>query len=427
VQEWLTKAAGERPGHPALVVEGREVTYAELDAAASRVARRLGARGVGRGDRVATTLPAGLAFAELLHALPRLGAVLVPLNPADPVRAGAALTVTAPVEGAEADVPLRGTLDPDAVHTVIHTSGTSGRPKAVELTYGNHHASALASAENLGSAADDRWLGVLPLFHVGGLAVLIRSAIYRTTAVLDSRFDAARVRGALEAGAITLASFVPTMLARLREAGLQRAPRLRAALLGGGPIPSELLDWALAAGVPVCPTYGMTETASQIVTALPGERSGRPLPGVELRIGQGGEILVRGPMVAPGALAADGWLHTGDRGRLDEEGRLHVEGRLKEIIVTGGENVAPAEVEEALLGHPAVSDAGVTGLADPEWGEAITAYVVLTGEVSPAALRDWARGRLAPHKVPKRIVIVHSLPRNAAGKLLRDRLGAPIA
>jgi o-succinylbenzoate---CoA ligase len=423
VRDWLTKAAAERPGHPALVVEGREVSYAELEAAASGVARRLAARGVGPGDRVATTLPPGLAFAEVLHALPRLGAVLVPLNPADPVRAGAALTVTAPVAGDEADVPLRDTVDPDAVHTVVHTSGTSGRPRPVELTYANHHASALASAENLGSAADDRWLGVLPLFHVGGLAVLIRSAIYATTAVLHGRFDAGRVRASLEAGEVTLASFIPTMLARLRGAGLRGTPRLRAALVGGGPVPGELLDWALVAGLPACPTYGMTETASQIVTARPGERSGRPLPGVELRIGGRGEILVRGPMVAPGALAADGWLHTGDRGRLDEDGRLHVDGRLKEIIVTGGENVAPVEVEEALLAHPAVRDAGVAGLPDPEWGEAITAFVVLSGEISPAALRAWSRERLAAHKVPKRIVVVPELPRNPAGKLLRDRLG----
>jgi o-succinylbenzoate---CoA ligase len=423
VQEWLTRPAGERPGHPALVVEGREVSFAELDAAASRVARRLAARGVGPGDRVATTLPAGLAFAELLHALPRLGSVLVPLGPADPVHRGAVFTVTAPVEGDEADVPLRDTVDPDAVHTVIHTSGTSGRPKAVELTYGNHHASARASASNLGTAPEDRWLGVLPVFHVGGLAVLLRSAIYGTTAVLHDRFDAARVRDSLEAGEVTLASFVPTMLVRLRAAGLRSTPRLRAALIGGGPLPGELLDWASAAGLPACPTYGMTETASQIVTARPGERSGRPLPGVELRIGGDGEILVRGPMVAPGVLAADGWLHTGDRGRLDEDGRLHVEGRLKEIIVTGGENVAPAEVEEALLTHPAVRDAGVAGLPDSDWGEAITAFVVLSGDISPAALRDWSRERLAAHKVPKRIVVVPELPRNPAGKLLRDRLG----
>jgi o-succinylbenzoate---CoA ligase len=398
--------------------------YAELHDAARRVARRLAARGIGPGDRVATTLPPGLAFAELLHALPAVGAVLVPLNPADPVHVDAALTVAGPVDGDEADVRLRDTVDPDEIHTVIHTSGTSGRPKAVELTYGNHHASALASAENLGSAEDDRWLGVLPVFHVGGLAVLLRCAIYGTAAVLHERFDAGAVRAALEAGEVTLASLVPTMLARLRAAGLESTPRLRAALLGGGPIPPELLDWALATGLPVCPTYGMTETASQIVTARPGERSGRPLPGVELRIGDDGEILVRGPMVSGGALAADGWLHTGDSGRIDELGRLHVDGRLKEMIVTGGENVAPVEVEEALLAHPAVADAGVTGLADPEWGEAITAFVVTHGSVSPAALLDWCRDRLAAHKVPKRIVMVPALPRNAAGKLLRDRLGS---
>ena len=167
----------------------------------------------------------------------------------------------------------------------------------------------------------------------------------------------------------------------------------------------------------------MTETASQVVTALPGERSGRPLPGVELDISADGEILVRGPMVSEGALAADGWLHTGDRGRLDDEGRLHVEGRLKEIIVTGGENVAPVEVEGALLAHPAVLDAGVAGLPDPEWGEAIVAFVVSgTDDLDPAELRAWCRDRLAPHKVPKQIELVRELPRNAAGKLLRERL-----
>jgi o-succinylbenzoate---CoA ligase len=398
------------------------VTYAELDAAAGLVARRLAARGVAAGDRVATTLPPGLAFASLLHALPRLGAVLVPLNPADPVRADTALTVSEPVEGDERDVPLRDSLDPDEPHTVIHTSGTSGRPKPVELTYGNHHASARASAENLGMADDDRWLAVLPLFHVGGLAVLLRSAIYATTAVVHERFDAAAVRRSFEAGEVTLASLVPTMLARLRAAGMERPSGLRAVLLGGGPLPGELLDWALAVGLPACPTYGMTETASQIATARPGERSAHPLLGVELRATEEGEILVRGRMVAPGSLAADGWLHTGDRGRIDSDGRLHVAGRLKEIIVTGGENVSPLEVEEALLAHPAVREAGVTGLPDPEWGEAVTAFVVLSSDVDPAALRDWARERLAPHKVPKRVAAVRSLPRNAAGKLLRERL-----
>lgn len=406
----------------ALVAGGQDVSYAELDRAASRCARVLAGSGVGRGALVSTTLPPGRPFAELLHALPRLGAVLAPLNPADPVRLEASLNVAAPVEGEEAGVELIRDIDPDAPHTIIHTSGTSGRPKPVELSFANHAASAAASAANLGVEEHDRWLGVLPLFHVGGLAVLLRSAIYATTAVLHERFSAERARGVLAAGEVTLVSLVPTMLARLREAGLREAPGLRAVLLGGGPIPAALLDWAVAAGLPARPTYGMTETASQVITAAPGERFGRPLPGVALAIAPDGEILVRGPMVARGAVAPDGWLHTGDRGRIDHSGALHVEGRLKELIVTGGENVSPVEVEDALLAHPGVEDAGVAGVPDPDWGESIVAFVVLRGELGRGELRDWCRERLAPAKVPKRYVAVRELPRNAAGKLLRDRL-----
>jgi acyl-CoA synthetase (AMP-forming)/AMP-acid ligase II len=164
--------------------------------------------------------------------------------------------------------------------------------------------------------------------------------------------------------------------------------------------------------------YGMTETSSQVVAGIPGRR----LRGVELRIAGEGEILVRGPMVARAALSEDGWLHTGDRGRLDEHGLLHVDGRLKDIIVTGGENVSPLEVEEVLLAHPAVAAACVVGLPDPEWGEAVSAFVVLRDGAAPADLRAWCRARLAPRKVPKRIDLVERLPRNTAGKLLRDRL-----
>jgi acyl-CoA synthetase (AMP-forming)/AMP-acid ligase II len=143
---------------------------------------------------------------------------------------------------------------------------------------------------------------------------------------------------------------------------------------------------------------------------------------VELSIGDDGEILVRGPQVARGALGADGWLHTGDSGRLDEAGRLHVDGRLKELIVSGGENVAPAEVEEALLSHPAVTDAGVAGLPDPDWGEAVTAFVVLSEPATEAELIEHCRALLAPFKVPKRVEQVAALPRNRAGKLLRDEM-----
>jgi O-succinylbenzoic acid--CoA ligase len=419
LDEWLGRAARKRPDQPALLAGGRALSYAQLDREASVSARRLAALGVEAGDRVATTLPSGPDFCALLHALPRLGAVLVSLDPRAPARSGARVTVTKPLTGEEADVPLRATVDPDAVHCVMHTSGTTGRPKAVELTYGNHRASAEASADAFALRSGDRWLCPLPLFHVGGLAVLLRSVIAATTAVLHDGFEADRVRDALERGDITLASMVPTMLQRLRETGLSRVPALRGIALGGGPVPAGLLDWAEAAGVPAVPVYGMTETASQVVAGSPG----RPLRGVELRI-DGGEILVRGPMVARGALAPDGWLHTGDLGRLDEHGRLHVEGRLKELIVTGGENVAPLEVEQALLTHPAVADAGVAGLPDPEWGEAVTAFVVLQDAVSADELRDWCRERLAPAAVPKALHTVERLPRNAAGKLLRQRLGA---
>jgi len=439
LDDWLTRRARTHSAQPALILESGPVTYEELHAGAERTARRLAALGVGENDRVATTLPPGLAFAELLHALPRLGASLVPLNTrltSDERRwqledCGARVCVEEPLGGDEADVHLRDEVDPDAEHSLIYTSGTTGRPGGVSLTHRNHTASALASAWNLGVAPDDRWLCVLPLFHVGGLAILLRSAIYGTAAVVHDGFDAGRAAAALSAGDITLASFVPTMLRRLVEAGLERAPALRAALLGGGPVPRDLLEWSAERGLPVLQTYGMTQTASQIATLTAAEAvaksgaAGRPLPGVELSISSEGEILARGPMVAPGALdPSDGWLHTGDRGRLDEEGFLWVEGRLKDVIVTGGENVACAEVERVLEEHPAVLEAAVVGLPDPEWGEVVTAFVVLEHAPGPAdgELAAHCRERLAGYKVPRAVHAVNELPRNAAGKLLRGEL-----
>jgi o-succinylbenzoate---CoA ligase len=413
-----------------LVADGHTLSNTQLRERADHTARRLAARGVGAGDRVAVLLSPGIEFAALLHALPRLGAVLVPVNTrltADErdwviADSGASLVVDRPLGGREADADLRTTIEPDEPHCVIYTSGTTSRPKPVVLTYGNHLASAEASAANLGVHDDDAWLGVLPLFHVGGLQVLIRSAIYGTTAVIEPGFDPDRVRALLEGGAVTLASFVPTMVNRLRDAGWSgTAPRLRAALVGGGPVPRELLGWAAEHGVPMLPTYGMTETASQIVTADGPGAHARPLPGVELMTTEEGELLVRGPMVAHSALADDGWLYTGDRGHVDAEGHVYVEGRIGDTIVTGGENVAAAEVEEALLSHPAVRDAGVVGRPDDEWGQVVVAYVVADG-VSDDELLAHARGRLAGYKLPKAIHRLDELPRNAAGKLVRGRL-----
>ncbi len=432
MDDWLTRH-GE---HPALITAAGTTTYAELADGAARTARRLAAMGVREGDRVATTLPPSVAFAELLHALPLLGASLVPLNTrltGEERRwqledSGARLCVEEPLDGEEAEIEPRPAVDLDSEHSVIYTSGTTGRPTAVSLTHRNHTASALASAWNLGVDPHDRWLGVLPLFHVGGLAVLLRSAIYGTTAVLHDGFDTGRVKEAFEQGEVTLASLVPTMLRRLVEAGLERAPALRAVLLGGGPVPRDLLEWSAQHDFPALQTYGMTQTSSQIATLTAAEAvkktgsAGRPLLGVELSISDEGEILARGPMISPGALdAADGWLHTGDRGRLDGEGYLWVEGRLKDVIVTGGENVACTEVERALEEHPAVVEAAVVGLADPEWGEVVTAFVVLDGEPE-GDLMAHCRERLAGYKVPRALHVVDALPRNAAGKLLRREL-----
>jgi O-succinylbenzoic acid--CoA ligase len=438
LDDWLTRRASTHAELPALITPAGSTTYAELADGAARTARRLAALGAWEGERVATTLPPGLAFAELLHALPLLGASLVPLNTrlTDPERrwqleqSGARLCVEEPLAGEEADVPLRGEIDPDSEHSVIYTSGTTGRPSAVSLTHRNHTASALASAWNLGVHPDDRWLCVLPLFHVGGLAILLRSAIYGTAAVVHEGFDADAVAGAFARGEITVASLVPTMLRRLVDAGLESAPALRAVLLGGGPVPRDLLEWSAEHGLPVLQTYGMTQTSSQIATLTAVEAvqrtgsAGRPLLGVELSISGEGEILVRGPMVSPGALdPGDGWLHTGDRGRLDDEGYLWVEGRLKDVIVTGGENVACAEVERVLEEHPAVVEAAVAGTPDREWGELVTAYLVLDGgQLDEAELMAHCRERLAGYKVPRALHVVDALPRNAAGKLLRREL-----
>src|SRR3954466_14744596 len=297
---------------------------AVLETAAMK-ARQLAGLGVGEGARVAVALPPSLEFAALPHAMPLLGPVLVPVNPRDPRQSlDADILIDAPLGGPESDTSLRGRPDPGDTWVILHTSGTTAAAKPVSLTYGNFRASAAAAQANLPLGPDDRWLCVLPLFHVGGLSILTRTAFYGASAIVHERFDAGAVRESLESGEATVVSLVATMLHRRRDAGRERAPGLRAALVGGGPAPRELLDWGEGIGLPLRQTYGMTETCSQIATVPAGSSAARPLPGVDIRIGDGGEILLRGPMVSRGALSADGWLHTGDRGRLDEGGFLHV-------------------------------------------------------------------------------------------------------
>jgi O-succinylbenzoic acid--CoA ligase len=438
LDNWLAQRALTCPDRVALIAEGHGLTYEELEADATAAARRLAAHGVRRGATVTLELPVGADYVVLLHALMKLGAIAQPLNTrlappereAELKRAKPVLAVSQPGDagGREADLPLLGEHDLDAVHCRMLTSGTSGHPRPIELTYGNHLWSAVGSAFNLGVDPSDRWLCCLPLHHVSGLEIVMRSVIYGTGAVLHDDFAVDSVADALERDGVTLVSVVTTQLTRLLDAGVDLSGP-RAILVGGGPVPLEVLEEAIGRDATVVQTYGLTETASQVTTLAPQEArrklgsAGRPLLTTHLRI-QDGEILVQGPVVAPGCADEDGWLHTGDLGRIDDEGFLYVEDRLGDLIVSGGENVLPGEVEEVLLRHPDVADAAAVGRADAEWQEAVEAVVVLRdGAATGAAeLRRHCAESLAGYKVPKRFEFVSELPRTDSGKLLRHAL-----
>jgi O-succinylbenzoic acid--CoA ligase len=440
IDGWLSTAAEAVPEHVALIAGEESVSYGELDRRAADAARRLSGLGVGRGDRVVLVLEPSAEYVVLVHALVKVGAVAAPLDPrltdAELEELAAALGPRLTVRDARevlvapeaADVDLDETMETESVHCVIHTSGSRGRPKPVELTYGNQLWNAIGSGVRIGVAPTDLWLCCLPLHHVGGLAIVMRSALYRTGLVLE-RFEPETIAKRLASDPVTIISLVPTMLSRLLDAGADLGA-LRCLLLGGGPSPQALVDRALDAGARVTPTYGLTETASQVATMSPGEAPerpgsvGPPILTTEVRIDDDGVICVRGPSVAPGIADDHGWLRTNDVGRLDEDGYLYVLGRADEVIVTGGENVSPEEVEGVLLGHPAVVDAGVAAGEDPEWQQAVVASVVVTDgeEVTEAELREFCRERLAGFKVPKAITFVSELPRNAQGKLLRREL-----
>jgi O-succinylbenzoic acid--CoA ligase len=457
VDGWLPRAAATRPGGVALETADGAVTYAELLAGASAGAAELAARDAKPGQRVAIALPPGLAFAQALHACLLLGAVAVPVDlrltaaERERLTADAAVLVEEPLASSaragEADRYATARHDLESTAVVIHTSGTTSQPKPIELTYGNFLWSALGSAVTLGLDPRERWLCALPLSHVGGLSILLRSTIYTTTAVLHERFDTDAVLEALREQQITLVSLVATTLTRLLDAGLESPPALRCALTGGGPVAPALVARARAAGVPVSLTYGLTESCSQVTTtpvaaldelSTQPPNAGPPLFCTRVRIadesgdtretlrsGRAGEILAAGPTVAPGSLAGDGWLHTGDLGVLDEQGRLGVTGRKADTIVSGGENVAPAEVEAVLEAHPDVLEAAVVPRADERWGEAVTAIVVTRpgARLDGEALRAHCARGLAAHKVPKQVSFAHEpLPRTRSGKLLRKEL-----
>jgi O-succinylbenzoic acid--CoA ligase len=478
------------PVRLALISGADRLTYAELDDAVDVAATRLQDAGLRPGDVAALLARNGTSFVLAVHAVARLGAVLMPLNlrltPAeitwqirhsgshvllhDESQSGAigsaqadaiaarsldlqSLTSDQPGAGARFASPEPGgEVNCNATHSIVYTSGTSGTPKGAVLTYGNHLWSAVGSALNLGLREDDRWLACLPLFHVGGLAILLRSVIYGTTAFVHDGYDPARVNAAIDHEGVTIVSVVANMLQRMLDERGHRPypPSLRCALLGGGPAPEPLLRRCAAIGVPVVQTYGLTETASQVATLAPEDAlrklgsAGKPLFGSQLRIegpdgselppGAEGEIVVRGPTVTRGYLndpeataraIRHGWLHTGDIGYLDPEGYLYVLDRRDDLIISGGENIYPAEVEAVLQSHPDVVEAGVYGVPDERWGQTPVAVAVLRSgaTVTADALLAYCKDRLAAFKVPSRIEFAAELPRNAAGKLLRRELG----
>jgi O-succinylbenzoic acid--CoA ligase len=304
----------------------------------------------------------------------------------------------------------------DDVAAVAVTSGTAGAPKAVELTWDGLAASGAAVARALDAQPADRWLACLPLHYVAGLAVIGRAWATGTPVTAVRGFDVATVAAA----DATLVSLVPTMVRRLREAGVDLG-RFRRILLGGGPVHER--------GPNIVATYGMTETWGGVV------HDGHPLHGVELAIGEGDEILVRAPMVMKGyrlapdetaaAVTPDGWFRTGDAGAIDAEGRLRVVDRLRDLIITGGVNVSPSEVEAVLAEHPAVADVCVTGAPDPEWGERVVVYVVPRDPAAPpqlAELRAFAADRLSAPKLPREVALTDAIPRTPGGKPLRRLL-----
>jgi O-succinylbenzoic acid--CoA ligase len=441
IEAWLTRAARRAPERSAIETPEGAWSYAELLAGAEAGAQQLADLGAGPGGEVAIALPPGLAFAQALHACLLLGAVAVPVDlrlaaeERARIEAGAMVVVSEPLERVPSGNVATPTHDLDATALIVHTSGTTAAPRPVRLTYGNLLWSALGSGVALGVDPRERWLCALPLSHVGGLSILMRSAIYATTAIVHERFETDRVLAALRDEGVTIVSLVATTLARLLDAGLENPPALRCALTGGGPVPGTLVARASAAGVPVSLTYGLTETCSQVTTTPINEvretaggeapSAGPALFCTRVRIAGDGEILVAGPTVAPSAELSDGWLATGDLGVLDERWRLQVLGRKADTIVSGGENVAPAEVEAVLEAHPDVLEAAVLGREDEQWGEAVAAIVVARPgrQIEETELREHCAGALAGYKVPKSFTITgERLPRTASGKLLRREL-----
>ncbi|MFO0685254.1 MAG: AMP-binding protein [Sandaracinus sp.] len=319
----------------------------------------------------------------------------------------------------------------DGVLAIVATSGTTGAPKLALLSRHALEASARASAAHLGAHEDDRWLLAMPLAHVGGLGVVVRSLVYETTLVVhEGAADPAAWLPLAERAGATHVSLVPTTLARLLDAGLALPASTRVALVGGAACPTALVERALAQGVPIHTTYGLTETCGQVATSTTDPRKLVPLPGVALRV-VSGSIRVRAPTAmdgwldAPSPFDAEGFYDTGDLGELEEDGSLRIHARRTDLIVSGGENVYPREVEDALERVPGIRAACVFGVEDPTWGQRVAAALVVNDDApSDEALVASLRRELAGFKLPRAVARLEALALNATGKVDRAATAA---
>jgi fatty-acyl-CoA synthase len=481
--ELTGRACRLRPDHPAVVFGEEVMTHAQLHDRAARVASVLAQRGVQPGDRVALLLRNRIEFVEALLACHRLAAIAVPINfrlapdEIDYILADSgAAALIADLPRAEVTVPIMLQVGPDyeaavagasprhhvpellddGVALMCYTSGTTGRPKGALLTHRNLVASTLSWIHEMRAGQDDVWLSGQPLFHIGGINGLLPFLVLGATVIItpSTTFDPEAMLRMIEAHAVTMCIFVPTQWAAIcaSAAVTQVDPeQLRVAMWGASSAPRQILE-AMGFAFPraaIVSAYGQTEM-SGATTLLKGPDStrkmgsvGKPMLGVEMRVvdddlrdvpaGEVGEIVYRGPNVMGGyhrrleatreAFAGE-WFHSGDMARFDDDGYLWLVDRKKDMIISGGENVYPAEVERVLLDHPAVADVAVIGVPHPRWVETPVAFVVPRGPVDPdeGELIAHCRQHLAGYKKPSAILVVGELPRNAAGKVLKRQL-----
>lgn len=327
------------------------------------------------------------------------------------------------------------------VASIMYTSGTTGKPKGVLQTFGNHFYSAVSSALNLGLSSADKWLCVAPIFHISGFSIIMRGLIYGMTVRLVEKFRAEELERILANETVTIMSVVPFMLKKLiqqqNKTNTHYNSAFRCMLLGGGTIDRETLEACLQRSIPVVQCYGMTETCSQIVALRSADALlklgsvGQPLFSTQLKLSKDGEILLKTPALTPGYLnlpdklpskMIDGWYRTGDIGHLDKEGYLYIDGRADEMLISGGENIFPQEVEQVYQRYPQINEVAVVGQNDSVWGQVPVAFVVSDRRLSPTKLMNYGYEHLARYKVPQHYIFVSELPKNASGKIRRFML-----